>query len=185
MLGKLLGGGVKVDKEPRSDDSDIFGEPLNRRKAFLEHIKYWWMFRGKLLYGNVSRWEYWWIERPLEKWALKEKLRKQMYEEAQEHLMESDWEEIAELEYWHLRGLFIESIRRGIKVEEEWIDKSEKAAMEEWKQGASRFPPFSSTAKEMMIAAINKDRSSKVWRWITSIVMPLLGGFIGAYLGSK
>jgi hypothetical protein len=141
-----------------------------------------WKFKMRLM-RKYLRWEYWVNERPVEKLMQRRQEEDRLEREFREEAGEADYEYLSEYKDLELRGLYDDIVRRGIKVEQEWIKTSDKSQWDDYKQRVTRYPPFSPIARDGMFATIKKDRTDKLEKWLTRIVLPVLS-FLGAYLGS-
>jgi hypothetical protein len=125
--------------------------------------------------------QYWEVDRK----AYKSYRKKQEWEKHLETVDEEKYKFYQEAYDIQNQWLFDEVIRREIEHKAAWFDTTNEEHYRAFKAGNEKYPPFSRNANEMMHAAIKKDRHEKMWRWIAGFLVPLLGAFIGAYLGSK
>jgi hypothetical protein len=136
-------------------------------------------------------WDYWWNGRLVDKVARKRK-------HAEDHdkkrpillslLTNAERQIHLHAEELILKGLFDEILRRGIKVDDQWISSLHRDQIVSYRVGLISYPPFSERAKELMIAAIQRDRIANIEKWLIRIILPiitLIGSFVGAYFGSR
>jgi hypothetical protein len=136
-------------------------------------------------------WDYWWKDRFVDKLARKRKDAEYIDKTLPiilSNFTDEERQNFLDAKELVLKGLFDEILRRGIKVDDQWISSSHKHQLDSYRVGRISYPPFSERAKELMTAAIQKDRVANFEKWLIRIILPvmtLIGSFVGGYFGSR